>query len=237
LFYTQLEKPLKNKAEIEAMIQEVKQWVDEIQILQKKLTEAAQEREEAFASAAKWRSLYETEAKQRRIEADLARQNANALKVEIQQLQEMPLMDFEGNCDTFSRSHTHKIQSAAQQTSQSQTSQSQADQSQADQSQADQSGDSVADLKAKLMQAWVDCDRLIQALKAEQAQHTQTRHALTTALGDTIEHLTQQRAAHHKDEQAEIQRQTVVITHETIQSLPKNPSLALPPTSLAQSRS
>lgn len=193
------------------MIQEVKQWIDEIQILQKKLTEAAQEREEAFASAAKWRSLYETEAKQRRIEANLARQNANALKVEIQQLQE-PLMGFEDNSETFTKSRTLEIQAV-------------------------KSGDSIVDLKAKLMEAWVERDRLIQALKAEQAHHTQTRHALTTALGDTIEHLTQERAARHKDEQAEIQRQTVVITHETIQSLPKNPSLALPPTSLAQSQS
>jgi len=193
------------------MIQEVKQWIDEIQILQKKLTEAAQEREEAFASAAKWRSLYETEAKQRRTEADLARQNTNALKVEIQQLQE-PLMGFEDNSETFTKSSTLEIQAV-------------------------KSRDSVVDLKAKLMEAWVERDRLIQALKAEQSNHTQTRQALTTALGDTIEHLAQERSAHQKDQQAEIQRQTVVITHETIQSLPKNPSLALPPTSLPQSQS
>lgn len=193
------------------MIQEVKQWIDEIQILQKKLTEAAQEREEAFASAAKWRSLYETEAKQRRTEADLARQNTNALKVEIQQLQE-PLMGFEDNSETFTKSSTLEIQAV-------------------------KSRDSVVDLKAKLMEAWVERDRLIQALKAEQKNHAQTRQALTTALGDTIEHLTQERSAHQKDQQAEIQRQTVVITHETIQSLPKNPSLALPPTSLPQSQS
>ncbi len=194
------------------MIQEVKQWIDEIQILQKKLTEAAQEREEAFASAAKWRSLYETEAKQRRTEADLARQNTNALKVEIQQLQELPLMGFEDNSETFTKSSTLEIQAV-------------------------KSRDSVVDLKAKLMEAWVERDRLIQALKAEQKNHAQTRQALTTALGDTIEHLTQERSAHQKDQQAEIQRQTVVITHETIQSLPKNPSLALPPTSLPQSQS
>jgi len=222
LFYTHLEKRLKNKAEIEAMIQEVKQWIDEIQILQKKLTEATQEREEAFASAAKWRSLYETEAKQRRTEADLARQNANALKVEIQQLQELPLMDFEGNSEPSTPSRALEIQLAAQQ---------------AVHSQKDQPGDSIAVLKAKLMQAWVDRDRLMQALKAEQASHTQTRQALTTALGDAIEHLTHERSVLQKDQQAEIQRQTVVITHETIQSLPKNPSLALPPTSLPQSQS
>lgn len=198
------------------MIQEVKQWIDEIQVLQKKLTEATQEREEAFASAAKWRSLYETEAKQRRIEANLARQNANALKVEIQQLQE-PMTGFESHSEGVAKNRASETQQPAQQTT--------------------NSGESAAALKAKLMKVWADRDRLIQALKAEQANHTQTRQALTTALGDTIEHLNQQRTARHKDEQAEIQRQTVVITHETIQSLPKNPSLALPPTSLAQSQS
>jgi hypothetical protein len=188
------------------MIQEVKQWIDEIQILQQKLTEANQEREEAFASAAKWRNLYETEAKQRRTEANLARQNANALKAEIHHLQETPLMDEAQNSDRPSLPES--LQHLG-----------------------------MNELKAKLSQALVERDRLTQALKTEQASHAQTRHALTTALGDTIDRLTQERTARHKDEQAEVKRQTVVITHETVQPQPKSPLLALPPTDLAQSRS
>ncbi|MBW4515526.1 MAG: hypothetical protein KME11_09900 [Timaviella obliquedivisa GSE-PSE-MK23-08B] len=201
------------------MIQEVKQWIDEIQILQKKLTEAAQEREEAFASAAKWHNLYETEAKQRRAEANLARQNVNVLKAEIQQLQESPMIGFEGNFETSGviKNRLPEIQEAVQQTAKSL-----------------QSSD---DLQAQLMQAWVERDRLAQALKAEQANHAQTRQALTTALGDTIEYLNRERTNRYQTEQAEIQRQTVVITHETVQPQSKTPSLALPPTSLAQSRS
>jgi len=195
------------------MIQEVKQWIDEIQILQQKLTEANQEREEAFASAARWRSLYETEAKQRRTEANLTRLNANALKAEIQQLQALPMAGFEGDrSEPPANGSTPKIQQALQQVRDE-------------------------DLKAQLMKAWVERDRLAQALKAEQANHTQTRQALTSALGDTVEHLTQERAARHQHEQAEMQRQTVVITHETVQPLPKTPLLALPPTNLAQSQS
>jgi len=195
------------------MIQEVKQWIDEIQILQQKLTEANQEREEAFASAARWRSLYETEAKQRRTEANLTRLNANALKAEIQQLQALPMAGFEGDrSEPPANGSTPKIQQALQQVRDE-------------------------DLKAQLMKAWVERDRLAQALKVEQANHTQTRQALTSALGDTVEHLTQERAARHQHEQAEMQRQTVVITHETIQPLPKTPLLALPPTNLAQSQS
>jgi len=195
------------------MIQEVKQWIDEIQILQQKLTKANQEREEAFASAARWRSLYETEAKQRRTEANLTRLNANALKAEIQQLQALPMAGFEGDrSEPPANGSTPKIQQALQQVRDE-------------------------DLKAQLMKAWVERDRLAQALKAEQANHTQTRQALTSALGDTVEHLTQERAARHQHEQAEMQRQTVVITHETVQPLPKTPLLALPPTNLAQSQS
>ena len=196
------------------MIQEVKQWIDEIQILQQKLTEAAQEREEAFASAAKWRSLYETEARQRRTEANLAQQNANVLKAEIRQFQELPTMSFEDG-------RSPKIQQTDQQKAIQQTVQQVRDE----------------DLKAKLTQALVERDRLAQALRAEQANHTQTRQALTTALGDTVEHLTQERANRYKHEQAEVQRQTVVITHETVQPQPKTPLLALPPTNLAQSQS
>jgi hypothetical protein len=196
------------KGKNKAMIQEVKQWIDEIQILQQKLTEANQEREEAFASAAKWRNLYETEAKQRRAETNLARQNANALKAEIHHLQESPILDDAQNFSTNRPTLPESLQHLG-----------------------------ANELKAKLTQALVERDRLNQALKNEQASHAQTRHALTTALGDTIDRLTQERAARHKDEQAEVKRQTVVITHETVQPQPKNPLLALPPTDLAQSRS
>lgn len=67
------------------MTQDVRQWLAEIRHLQQKLTEAHQERDEAFTSAANWRSLYETEAKQRRTEAHLAQQTIEALKLELQQ--------------------------------------------------------------------------------------------------------------------------------------------------------
>jgi hypothetical protein len=180
------------------MIQEVKQWIDEIQILQQKLTEAHQERDEAFASATKWRTLYETEAKQRRTDANLAKQAANGFRTEIRSLQEVPIPGDHP-------SHLPEIQQAVQQVK------------------------SVAELQAKLAQALLDGDRLTHALKAEQANHTETRKALTTALGDTVDCLTQARASRHHEEQAAVQRQTVVITHETVQPTPKTPLLALPP--------
>lgn len=61
------------------MNQEV-QWLAEIKSLQQKLLEVQQEREQAYASAANWRNLYETEAKQRRQDALAAKATIESLK-------------------------------------------------------------------------------------------------------------------------------------------------------------
>jgi hypothetical protein len=188
------------------MHQDVRQWIEEIQILQQKLTEAHQERDEAFSSAAKWRNLYETEAKQRRTDANLAKQSANALRSELRSLQELHMPSDHPN-------HLPEIQAAV-----------------------DQIQD-ITVLQAKLAQALLESDRLTHALKAEQSSHTETRKALTTALGDTVDRLTQERAHRQQEEKATVQRQTVFITHETVQPALKSPLLALPSTDLEQSPS
>ena len=72
------------------MTQDVRQWLAEIKTLQQKLTETQKERDEAYASAANWRNLYETEAKQRRTESRLAQQAIGSLKEELQSLQALP---------------------------------------------------------------------------------------------------------------------------------------------------
>jgi hypothetical protein len=61
------------------MTQEV-QWLAEIRSLQQKLLEVQQEREQAYASAANWRNLYEIEAKQRRQDALAAKATIESLK-------------------------------------------------------------------------------------------------------------------------------------------------------------
>ncbi|MBD2609862.1 hypothetical protein H6G94_00990 [Nostoc punctiforme FACHB-252] len=53
---------------------------------------------------------------------------------------------------------------------------------------------SVEELQTKLITAIQERDRLLQALKIEQENHTQTRKSLTTALGDAIDSLTRERA-------------------------------------------
>lgn len=72
------------------MTQDVQQWLAEIKALQQKLAEARQERDEAYASAANWRSLFDTEAQQRRTEAKQAQQQIQALQAEMQDAKTRP---------------------------------------------------------------------------------------------------------------------------------------------------
>lgn len=62
---------------------QVQQWLAEIKGLQQKLLEVQQEREQAYASAANWRNLYEIEAKQRRAEAQTSQAAIAALQAEL----------------------------------------------------------------------------------------------------------------------------------------------------------
>jgi uncharacterized coiled-coil DUF342 family protein len=146
------------------MTNDVRQWLAEIKTLQQKLTETRQERDEAYASASNWRNLYETEAKQRRIEANLAQQTIAALKAELQQLQTPA-----ATSDVDQSRSTIQFDVAKLQT--------------------------LEELKERLMTALMECDRLTQALKAEQIRHEQTRRGLTTALGDTMDILNRERAS------------------------------------------
>ncbi|MGF1497891.1 MAG: hypothetical protein ACFB8W_13870 [Elainellaceae cyanobacterium] len=135
------------------MNHDVRQWLGEIRSLQGQVAQLRQELSEAHASAANWRSLYETEARQRRQEAQSANQTIQQLTADYEALRrpaESQIMD-----------HL-----------------------------------SDDELKARLAAAVLECDRLTQALKAEQADHAQTRQALISALGDTVEQLAQGRTAH-----------------------------------------
>ena len=69
------------------MTSDVQQWLAEIKGLQQKLVEVQQERDQAYTSAANWRNLYETEAKQRRADLQTAQASIADLKAELTQLQ------------------------------------------------------------------------------------------------------------------------------------------------------
>ncbi|MGJ3253041.1 MAG: hypothetical protein ACFE0J_18200 [Elainellaceae cyanobacterium] len=146
------------------MTHDVRQWLTEIKTLQQKLSEVQKERDEAFASAAKWRSLYETEARQRRADAHQAQQMIQHLKTEFQSSQLPPVNAPTDPALTDSSIH-QQVKTL----------------------QADE-------LEAKLIEALVERDRLSHDLQSERDAHERTRKNLTSALGDTVDLLTKERA-------------------------------------------
>lgn len=147
------------------MTEEIKQWLGEIRLLQQKLAAVTSERDQAYQGAANWRQLYETEAQQRRTEANLSRQEIDRLEAEVQQLRSLPL--------------TQHLTAAPNPQVQLQV----------------ESCDSLDELKQKLLAALTECAQLKQALQCEQMEHAQTRQSLTTALGDAVEQLKRERSA------------------------------------------
>ena len=148
------------------MTEDVQQWLGEIKHLQQQLEAAHKERDQAFTSAANWRSLYETEAQQRRTETALSQRAVADLKAAAQKMYAIsPLAE-----------PPMEVPPAIQ-------------------AQAD-SLKTLDQLRQKLTAVLIECDRLTQALNTERTNHEQTRIALTSALGDTVEMLTKERATH-----------------------------------------
>ncbi|MBW4693897.1 MAG: hypothetical protein KME27_19305 [Lyngbya sp. HA4199-MV5] len=141
------------------MTHDVSQWLTEIKTLRQQLTDAQQDREQAYTSAANWQRLYEMEAQQRRQEVARTRQTIADLTQELQQLKGTSPLEGGIEADPATiRAEVEKLQT-------------------------------VAELQQKLLEALTERDRLSQALKLEQANHMQTRKGLTTALGDAIDML------------------------------------------------
>ncbi|MBW4487606.1 MAG: hypothetical protein KME12_07435 [Trichocoleus desertorum ATA4-8-CV12] len=193
------------------MTQDVRQWLSEIKALQQQLAEVERERDAAYTSATNWRRLYETEAQQRRTEANLAQQAIADLQIEIQQLRGGIVLEVDS-----SRSATEIAQVI-------------------DQIQ------SPAELREKLVQLLQEqgrlqseVEQLIQALQLEQANHAQTRKSLTTALGDTIDLLTKERAIQQIDKSASSITNAGASTMAESGEAARNPSLELPPLNQAQ---
>ena len=73
------------------MVNEVSQWLAEIQTLQQQLKTLGQERDQAYASAANWRRLYESESEQRRNDSERSQLRIRALANELEVLKQSPL--------------------------------------------------------------------------------------------------------------------------------------------------
>jgi vacuolar-type H+-ATPase subunit I/STV1 len=151
---------------VEFMTQELtSQWLAEIKALKQHIAELQTEHDAGWQSAEKWRKLYNTEAEQRRTDAQMAQQTIASLKAQIQQIQGIEAAQLDDPTATTA------IQQEVEQL------------------------ESVEELKAKLIAVTKERDRLLQALKTEQDNHAQTRKSLTTALGDAIDGLTRERGS------------------------------------------
>ncbi|MEQ9001220.1 MAG: hypothetical protein RID53_32560 [Coleofasciculus sp. B1-GNL1-01] len=151
------------------MSNDVRQWLAEIKELKQQLADSIRDRDAANESAANWRRLYNTEAQQRRTEARLAQQQLDALTLEVQQLQQEKAQLKAQDPDATS--------AIEQEVAKLQT---------------------LEQVQQKLIQVMMERDRLINALKIEQANHAQTRNSLTAVIGDTIDQLTKQRGTAEK---------------------------------------
>ncbi|BBD67350.1 hypothetical protein NIES4072_53560 [Nostoc commune NIES-4072] len=145
------------------------EWLTEIQTLKEQMAGLQSDRDSAWESAQKWRQLYNTEAEQRRTDAQLSQQAIASLKAELHKLQGLEMETLAAGTPVTA------IQQEIEQLK------------------------SVEELQAKLIAVIKERDRLLQALKTEQDNHAQTRNSLTTALGDAIDSLTQERAAAEKE--------------------------------------
>lgn len=72
------------------MAHDMTQWLAEIRTLQRQLAELRQERDQAYASAANWRRLYESEAQQRRQEVEQSQVKLRGLVQELETFKGAP---------------------------------------------------------------------------------------------------------------------------------------------------
>ncbi len=149
------------------MNQDVRQWLAEIKRLKQQLAEAQRDRNTAQESADSWRERYNTEAQQRRQEAQRYLEQVGQLRGELDRIKSIsPPIPNELQVRVAVRQEIEQLKT-------------------------------LDEIKAKLIEVMLDRDRsheqihqLRQALEQEKIAHEQTRSSLTTALGDTVDLLT-----------------------------------------------
>ncbi|MEO0867137.1 MAG: hypothetical protein AAFY17_01580 [Cyanobacteria bacterium J06642_11] len=151
------------------MVNDVSQWLAEIQSLRQQLQTLAQERDQAYASATNWRRLYESESEQRRSDSESSQLRIRALANELEMFKQTPLMGQGGPPQDLQQVLSEVTQV-----------------------------DSLDELRARLTESLTLCAQLSTALKTEQAAHEETRQNLTTALGDTIDLIAKEATAEGK---------------------------------------
>ncbi|MEM8641245.1 MAG: hypothetical protein AAGG51_20875 [Cyanobacteria bacterium P01_G01_bin.54] len=177
------------------MSEEVVQWLAEIRSLKTQLAEAQRDRDAAQVSADHWRSMYNTEARQRREEAQAAQQRLADLEQQLEQLQE-PTPKPAPNAP--------KVAAFASELAPLKT---------------------EAQLRSKLIELLYERDRAHEALKKEQKNHRHTRQNLTAVIGDTMDQLTRLRGTPPPPlNEMELPPEAAAKTEPEVDVLPSPPS-------------
>lgn len=141
------------------MSQEITRWLTEIRTLQHQIAALRQERDQAYASSANWRQLYEAEAQQRRTDVEQLTVTVATLRAELDALRSQAASS---NSDGYRTKISLDVAADL---------------------------NTMEGVRAQLIASLEQCDRLQQALDQERASHAETRKTLTTALGETIDAL------------------------------------------------
>ncbi|MDJ1170066.1 hypothetical protein PMG71_11565 [Roseofilum sp. BLCC_M154] len=146
------------------MAEDIRQWLDQIRQLQEQMRDLQQECDRAYASAANWQRLYETEAQQRRNDTQRTGEKIKQLKSRVQSLQQ-PKAQLSGNIAPVEE----EVENLSPEEMKVKLVE-------------------ILQERDRLLQT---VSALSQALEREKEQHSQTRQNLTSALGDAIERLNQ----------------------------------------------
>ncbi|MBN3951367.1 MAG: hypothetical protein HWQ38_34820 [Nostoc sp. NMS7] len=87
------------------------QWLTEIQVLKEQMAGLQHDRNAAWESAQKWRQLYNTEAEQRRTDAQLSQQAIASLKADIHKLQGLKVEMATGTAVTANQQEIEQLKS------------------------------------------------------------------------------------------------------------------------------
>jgi len=190
------------------MSQDIAQWLAEIKSLQQQVAQLQQEYEEAQSRIDRWRELYNQEAEQRRKETKVYQDRIDTLQSEIQLLKQ-------GGKSPEERAATER--QLWQELNRLET---------------DEIKQKLLEAIAQIDQGKAEAERLREALRQEQIAHEQIRKSLTTALGDTVELLTQATvAAKKKRPEPTLPGSSVPASDRPATALEsvKSPLLQLPP--------
>ncbi len=148
------------------MTQDVRQWLDEIKRLKQQLAQTQRDLTAAIESSDQWRQRYNTEAQQRRQEAQRYLEQMGELRGELERWQRLSPLPNELQVRVAVRQEIDQLKTL------------------------DEIKAKLIEVMLERDRGREQIHQLVEALEAEKVAHLDTRNSLTTALGDTVDLLT-----------------------------------------------